>query len=120
MGAEVLRRPVVVHDRPYETDPLGYLLDPGEWSRDVALAIAEIEGIQMSREHWAVVELVRAHYAESRTVPEVRTLLKCMAGALGAERATRGYLHELFPYGYGPQVCKIAGMTMPRKVMLDV
>ena len=31
-----------------------------------------------------------------------------------------GYLHRLFPHGDGPELCKIAGMTMPRKVMLDV
>ncbi len=37
-----------------------------------------------------------------------------------ASKASRSYLHSLFPYGYGVQLCKIAGMTMPRKVMLDV
>jgi tRNA 2-thiouridine synthesizing protein E len=120
MSAEVLRRSVVVHGRPYQTDPLGYLLDPAEWSRDVALAIADIEGIEMGEEHWTVVDLVRAHYEDRQRVPEARTLLKHMASVLGAERATRKYLHKLFPYGYGPQVCKIAGMTMPRKVMADV
>jgi NAD(P)H-nitrite reductase large subunit len=41
-------------------------------------------------------------------------------GVLGEARATRRYLHALFPSGYGPQVCDVAGMTMPRKVMLDV
>jgi tRNA 2-thiouridine synthesizing protein E len=120
MGAEVLRRPVIVHGRPYQTDQLGYLLDPAEWNRDVALAIADIEGIEMAEEHWIVVELVRAHYEQSQTVPEARTLLKRMAGALGLDRGSRKYLHKLFPYGYGPQVCKIAGMTLPRKVMADV
>jgi len=43
-----------------------------------------------------------------------------MRAVLGEDRASRRYLHRLFPYGYGCQVCKIAGMTMPRKVMLDV
>ncbi len=39
---------------------------------------------------------------------------------LGEAKATRRYLHKLFPYGHGPERCKIAAMTMPRKVMLDV
>jgi sulfur relay (sulfurtransferase) DsrC/TusE family protein len=39
---------------------------------------------------------------------------------LGEEKAARKYLHKLFPSGYGPELCKIAAMTMPRKVMLYV
>lgn len=38
----------------------------------------------------------------------------------GKEPATRKYLYDLFPYGYGQQACEIAGMRMPRKLMLDV
>ncbi|MGD8843492.1 MAG: TusE/DsrC/DsvC family sulfur relay protein [Gammaproteobacteria bacterium] len=53
-------------------------------------------------------------------MPEARHLLKAMRDRLGAQKASRRYVHSLFPYGYGPQLCKIAGMTMPRKVMLDV
>jgi tRNA 2-thiouridine synthesizing protein E len=53
-------------------------------------------------------------------LPEARHLLKAMRDRLGAQKASRRYVHSLFPYGYGPQLCKIAGMTMPRKVMLDV
>jgi len=39
---------------------------------------------------------------------------------LGAERATRRSLYRLFPRGYGQQAYKLAGMTKPRKLMLDV
>ncbi len=38
----------------------------------------------------------------------------------GKEKATRKFLYELSPYGYGQQACKIAGMRKPRKLMLDV
>ena len=36
------------------------------------------------------------------------------------EKATRKFLYTLFPYGYGQQACKIAGMRKPLKLMLDV
>jgi len=29
-------------------------------------------------------------------------------------------LYALFPYGYGQQACKIAGMRKPLKLMLDI
>jgi tRNA 2-thiouridine synthesizing protein E len=39
---------------------------------------------------------------------------------LGEDEATRKFLYPLFPYGYGQQACKIAGMRKPLKLMLDI
>jgi tRNA 2-thiouridine synthesizing protein E len=33
---------------------------------------------------------------------------------------TRNYVYKLFPYGYGQQACKIAGMRKPLKLLLDL
>jgi tRNA 2-thiouridine synthesizing protein E len=120
MEAEVLAQPLEVGGRVIATDHLGYLLDPAAWDPAVAEVLAAREGLTLGGEHLAVIALVRDHYERCLAVPEARTLLKEMCAALGEDRATRRYLHRLFPYGYGCQVCKIAGMTMPRKVMLDV
>ncbi len=103
-----------------ETDALGYLEDPQAWTPEIANHIAAAEGITLATDHWHYIDYVRAHYEQTHCVPEARYLLKEMASALGAAKGTRHYLHQLFPYGYGPQLCKIAGMRMPRKVMLDV
>ena len=109
-----------VNERTLDTDNLGYLLDPGEWSPAVALAIAAKEEIELGADHWAVISLVRELFERNQSVPEARYVLKALKTMLGPEKATRKFLHSLFPYGYGPQVCKIAGTRMPRKVMLDV
>ena len=111
---------IQVNDRTLTTDNLGYLLDPSEWSPAVALEIAAREEIEMEADHWAVVSLVRELFERNQSVPEARYVLKVMKTMLGPDKATRKFLHSLFPYGYGPQVCKIAGTRMPRKVMLDV
>ncbi len=47
-------------------------------------------------------------------------MLKHMEQIWGSEKASRRYLYELFPRGYGQQACKIAGMRKARKLMLDV
>jgi tRNA 2-thiouridine synthesizing protein E len=116
---EVTRPPLRVAGRTVATDELGYLLDPDDWTPQVAEAIARIEGVALQPDHWAVLELVREGFKRKHSIPEPRSLLEGMAGVLGPERATHGYLHRLFPCGYGSQACKIAGMRMPRKVMLD-
>lgn len=105
---------------PVATDEEGYLLDPADWDRDVASTIAQHEGIDLTPEHWLVIDFIRAHYEEHQSVPENRRLLKHIRERLGTDKASRGYIHRLFPYGYGQQACKIAGMRKPRKLMLDV
>lgn len=74
----------------------------------------------MTAERWNVVNFVREFYEANHSVPEARVLLKAMAQRMGKEQATRKYLYKLFPYGYGQQACKIAGMRKPKKLMLDV
>lgn len=109
-----------VNGKTIETDEEGFLLDPGEWDRALAERIAQGEGLGMTPERWSVVDFVREHFEQRGTVPEARFVLKFMEQSFGKERATRKFLQELFPYGYGQQACKIAGMRKPRKLMLDV
>jgi len=103
-----------------ETDEEGFLLDPSDWDEGVAKAIADELGIDMQDAHWHVVRFVRDYFERRQSVPEARTVLKALGEALGKEHATRRYLYSLFPYGYGQQACKIAGMRKPKKLMLDI
>jgi TusE/DsrC/DsvC family sulfur relay protein len=109
-----------VNGRTVDVDEEGYLLDPAQWDMEVAERIAEAEQLALTEPRWEVVRFVRDYYEEHQSVPEARTLLKVLAGRMGKDRATRRYLYQLFPYGYGQQACKIAGMRKPRKLMLDV
>ena len=101
-------------------DNEGFLLDPSDWDENLALDLAAQESIELSDDHWAVVRFVREYYELNDTVPEARTLLKHLKAELGESRATRKFLYALFPYGYGQQACKIAGMRKPLKLMLDI
>ena len=111
---------IQVNGRRIETDEEGFLVNTDDWNHQVAEHIAGLEEIELSGDALWVVEWVRHYFEENQTVPETRTLLKNMQQNLGEERGTRKYLHTLFPYGYGQQACKIAGMRKPRKLMLDV
>ncbi len=111
---------IEVNGKVLETDEEGFLLDPALWDRAIAEHIARDESLEMTHQRWEVVNFVRGYYEVHHSVPEARVLLKAMGEKMGKDRATRKYLYELFPYGYGQQACKIAGMTKPRKLMLDV
>jgi len=101
-------------------DMHGYLTEPGDWNKEVALKQAELANIEMTDDHWFVVNYIREQYEYSSCVPEARHALKSMKQKLGKERATRKYLYKLFPYGYAIQACKIAGTRVPLKIMLDL
>lgn len=101
-------------------DREGYLLDPSQWNIDVAHAIAEKENIELTADAWEVVNFVRDYFEERQSVPEHRILLQELKRRHGKEKATRKYIYAMFPYGYGQQACKIAGMRVPLKLLLDL
>jgi tRNA 2-thiouridine synthesizing protein E len=107
-------------NKAIKTDNEGFMLHPEEWNEDIALSIAIDLGLEMNDQRWEIVRIIRTHYEDRQSVPEARTLLKELRERHGKAVATRKYVYDLFPYGYGQQACKIAGMRKPLKLMLDV
>lgn len=100
-----------------ETDKFGYLVDVADWDRDIAEQTAQNENIQLTDEHWQVVEFVRRFYLEFNTSPAIRALVKAMAKEYGPEKGNSRYLHRLFPKGPAKQATKIAGLPKPAKCL---
>ena len=96
-----------------EADEEGYLVDISLWNEDLANQIAKDEEIDMSDDHWEVVNFLRDYYEEYQVAPAVRVLTKAVKKSLGPEKGNSGYLYELFPYGPAKQACKIAGLPKP-------
>ena len=94
------------------TDEEGYLIDPQEWSEDIAKEFAARESIQLTEDHWDAIHFMRDYYADHQIAPDVRHVMKHLAKRLGAD--SRNAIFELFPYGYVKQACKIAGLKRPR------
>lgn len=111
---------ITVQGRTIHVDQEGYLLYPEDWDQDVAIHQASLLGLAMNEHRWFVVNYVRDYFNERQTVPEARYALKAMREGLGEAFASRKYLYQLFPYGYGQQACKIAGMRVPKKLLLDL
>lgn len=103
-----------------QTDDDGFLLDPDDWTEELAIEIALKEELEFTEERWNLVRIIREYYYKNGSVPELRKVLKQLKAELGPEKATRKYVYALFPYGYGQQGCKIAGMRQPKKLWLDL
>ncbi|NNG14523.1 MAG: TusE/DsrC/DsvC family sulfur relay protein [Gammaproteobacteria bacterium] len=103
-----------------DVDNEGYLLEPELWNEELALKIADGMSLEMNEDRWQIVRIVREHYEHTTCVMELRKVLKALKEQSGADKATRKHVYQLFPYGYGQQACKIAGMRKPLKVLLDL
>ena len=105
--------PIEAAGKTYDTDEEGYLVNLAEWNEDVANVIAKGENVDMTENHWEVVNFLREYYAEYQIAPAVRVLTKAIGKKLGPEKGNNKYLYELFPYGPAKQACKIAGLPKP-------
>ena len=94
-------------------DEEGYLTDLSQWNPELALLIAEDEKVNMTDEHWEVVNFLREYYDEYQIAPAIRVLTKALKKKMGEEKSSNKYLYELFPYGPAKQACKIAGLPKP-------
>lgn len=96
-----------------EQDAQGYLKTFDAWTEQVAVELADAEGLTLTSEHWEVIVFLRQYYADFLIAPAVRVLSRALSRRLGPEKGDRDYLDRLFPAGPAKQACKIAGLPRP-------
>ncbi len=94
-----------------DIDGDGYLVNPAEWTEEIAETFAREESIALTEEHWAIIRFMRDYWDTNQIAPDVRWTTKFVTKTMGADR---NRLFELFPYRYPQQACRIAGMMRPR------
>jgi tRNA 2-thiouridine synthesizing protein E len=104
---------VDVKGKAIEVDEDGFLANLDQWNEDVANYFAEVEGIQMTQQHWEVVNFLREYYKQYQIAPMIKILVKEIGKKLGADKGNTKYLYELYPGGPAKQACKIAGLPKP-------
>ena len=104
---------LIVDDTVLETDPEGYLRSIEDWTPDVARAMAEADGIELTEGHWEVIDFLREYYAQYAIAPAIRILTRAMARKLGREKGNTRYLYALYPQGPAKQACRYAGLPKP-------
>lgn len=96
-------------------DKEGYLLEPDQWTEQVAEAIAENDALELSEDHWTVIKYIRNFYQEFNTSPSIRPLVKYLQQEWSKEKGNSIYLALLFPEGAAKQSTKIAGLPKPAR-----
>ncbi len=90
---------------PIEVNEHGFLADPEVWTKDVAVFLAnDQEGLtELGKDHWTLINFMRAFYLEHDLAPMIRILCK-------STRLKLKTVYQLFPSGPAKGVCKVAGL----------
>jgi len=94
-------------------DAEGFLQNLEDWNPEVAAALAESIDLQLTDEHWQLIDLIREFYARTDVFPAMRPLVKLVRDALGEERGTSLHINTLFPNGAAKNLAKVAGLPKP-------
>jgi TusE/DsrC/DsvC family sulfur relay protein len=87
-----------------EVDERGFIQETDKWNEDVARAYSAKEGvIELTEEHWKVLNYVRSYYLENGICPMMRKLIRETGFPLKK-------LYDLFPDGPVNSACKWAGL----------
>lgn len=85
----------------------GFMINPDEWTKEIAEAIAKQEGIEsLTEDHWKIVDFCRQAGAESGKAPTLREI------TTGTGLSTKE-LFKLFPKGPAKKVAKVSGLGKP-------
>ncbi|WWO97506.1 MAG: TusE/DsrC/DsvC family sulfur relay protein [Candidatus Dasytiphilus stammeri] len=100
-----------------DRDSEGYLTNTSDWNPMIAKKLASEEKLNLNKEHWQIIFLVRNFYLTFNMVPTMRMLVKSITKQYGIEKGNSRYLFQLFPKGPAKQAAKIAGIPKPVKCL---
>lgn len=104
---------LVVAGHSIALDKDGYLVELADWSPAAAEALAASEELQLTAEHWEILELLRTFYSEFQLSPATRPLIKYVALKLGPEKGNSLHLNRLFKGTPAKLAAKLAGLPKP-------
>ncbi len=93
----------------------GYLLNPSDWTDELAQQLAANEQIELSSLHWQIIRFAREYYLSHHDIPKMRTIITHLR--LKYPDMNSAAVHRLFPLSPALQIAKIAGLPKPKKCL---
>jgi len=98
-----------------ERDSHGYLVDLTAWNEDIAIELAEEEGVTLTAESFKLINFLRDEYMNNNAnQPNERNMVKGLKGDWEGKLTTKE-LYTLFPKGPAKQAGKVAGLPETKR-----
>ena len=88
-----------------EVNDEGYMLDPEQWNKNIAIEIAKEEGVDLSEKHFAIIDYIREKTLKGEAL-SLRRIGK--SGVVDIKE-----FYQLFPGAPLKKATKIAGVPKP-------
>lgn len=91
-----------------EVDGEGFLVNPDDWTEDMARELAkDVEIDDLTELHWKVINFMRNDYKENGQIPTIRRIKN--SGGVPIKE-----IYSLFPSGPAKKAAKISGLGKPQ------
>ena len=87
-------------------DEEGFLVNLTDWTKDIAVEMAKGDDIDLSDEHWEVIDFLREYYDENSMVPAIRNFAKYV----GMDKKA---MFEMWMTGPMKPITKYGGLPKP-------
>lgn len=96
----------ILAEKPIDVNEEGYLTEFAQWDKNIAVAIATEEKIELIDRHWQAIEWIQSEFKKDAPL-SIRGIKN--SGALNIKE-----FYELFPGGPLKKASKIAGIPKPK------
>ena len=91
-----------------EVDAEGFLVNPDDWTEEMAPELAkEVEINELTEQHWKVINFMRNDFKEKGQIPTIRRIKN--SGGVPIKE-----IYSLFPSGPAKKAAKISGLGKPQ------
>jgi len=98
------------------TDQHGHLSNRHLWTPEVAKYLAATDNIELSDDHWKIINAVQLIFEQTGDTPPMRLLIKALRAQLDDSIDSR-FLYRLYPDGPVRLASKHAGLPKPKHCM---
>lgn len=91
-----------IKGKEYQIDDGGWLdyTIPDAWIPEFASVVARQNNVELTAEHWDILNILRQFYIENGYIPSIRKMKPLMGDILGKEKASNQHIYSLFHLGY--------------------
>lgn len=91
----------------------GFLLDLSSWDSDTAEEVASHIDIELTDQHWMVINGVRSFYSRTGVSPSMRPLIKVVKNEIDPALASTIEMSRLFGNLVSRHVAMLSGLPKP-------
>ena len=107
---------IEVDGKEIETTEEGFIVNPEDWSENVARVLADGEGLVLTERHWDVIHYLREEYFNNNgNQPNNRVMAKAMGEKWPTEKVNAKTLFDLFPGTPSKQAGRIGGLPESKR-----